>query len=445
NHPEWWKGDHAIILTLERRAVEIFFGDDFKPPEPHVAIKGGADPADNFLSLRNLFSEVQYEAKELADERRLRAEREKEIADLKREKAELLHRAETLHREAGKHITVTVGEAIEEWKTSYRKTCSERTATDAFGSLETFVTFIGKEKPLVKVRPGDIDRWIEQYKGKRHKFNRHAKRDFETEPVSPGTKKKVRAYLSTFYSWAVRRYDMPENPIKKLGAVPGMARLAENIKAIRKYDDLVALLDGLKPFPYWRAWVAVAILAGPRWAEQAWLKIDDVYLDNGEIHITSRTSGRKVVGTKTGRERRIWIEQTILLDILSDHVGRRQAEKKKKGATATEASQWLFPSTVGDNPYKPRTKTPPGQWVGTVFLRAVEKVRTAAKASVAANGSGEFWDFGPDEWRHCFGTALGNSGYSSLEISSLMGNSEDVCRRHYVAPPSGKRWPLKWH
>ncbi|HEY3318948.1 MAG TPA: site-specific integrase [Planctomycetota bacterium] len=444
NHPEFWDPKHPVCSTLEPKAFDIFFGKGVKRPEPLVAIKGGADPAASFLSLRPLFDEVQYESKELAEERRLRAEREKEIVDLKRANADLLYRAETLHRESGKHVTITLGEAVDEWKVSYPKGRSESTVTAATAVLENFVCFVGASKPLVKVRPGDIDGWVETYRGREHKCKRHSKRNFNEQPLSPSTKRKVRAYVSSFFSWAFRKYELPENPMERLAPIPGVARHPENIKAIRHYDDLITLLDSLKPWPYWRAWIGVACLAGPRWSEQAWLKVSDVYLDNGYIRITSRASGARIIGTKTGRERNIPIEKTQLHDILKEQVQLRIKERKQKEATVAQASDWLFPSTLGDNPNMPRKKTLPGLWSGTkAFTSGLAPVIEAAKASV--NGTGEFWDYGADEWRHCFGTSLGHSGFSTLEISSYMGNSEAVARRHYVAPPGGKRWPLKWH
>ena len=55
------------------------------------------------------------------------------------------------------------------------------------------------------------------------------------------------------------------------------------------------------------------------------------------------------------------------------------------------------------------------------------------------------WNYGPREWGHCAGTAMGHSGNDSARVSSWLGNSETVCRRFYcVAPTSGKLWPFKW-
>ncbi len=69
------------------------------------------------------------------------------------------------------------------------------------------------------------------------------------------TKAKNKRYLSTFFSWAFRKYDLSENPIAKALPVAGVDRNPENILAIRSHESLVEFLDALKPWPYWRAWL----------------------------------------------------------------------------------------------------------------------------------------------------------------------------------------------
>jgi len=55
-----------------------------------------------------------------------------------------------------------------------------------------------------------------------------------------------------------------------------------------------------------------------------------------------------------------------------------------------------------------------------------------------------YWDYGPRQWRHCAGTAMGRAGVSTLRISQWLGNSESICRRHYIAPSGAALWPLRW-
>ena len=243
--------------------------------------------------------------------------------------------------------------------------------------------------------------------------------------VSQVTKAKNKRYLSAFFSWAFRKYDLSENPIAKTLPVAGVDRNPENIIAIRSYEGLVEFLDALKPWPYWRAWVAVACLAGPRWSEQCWLKAKDVYLKNGYLRVTTRTGGRNPTGTKTGRERNVPIEQTILHKILEEHTDALKM---------TET--WLFPGPS-------ELKTTGGRWrENAQFLSAWRRV--AAEANSKTDGAAEYWHYGPAEWRHTAATAMGHSGMSALQISQWIGNSPSVCLRHYISPVGPNRWPLNW-
>ena len=69
----------------------------------------------------------------------------------------------------------------------------------------------------------------------------------------------------------------------------------------------------------------------------------------------------------------------------------------------------------------------------------------ASRASKPSkDGKDECWEYGPAEWRHCAGTAMGHAGVSGLRISQWLGNSEAICRRHYIADVGATNWPLSW-
>jgi integrase len=72
--------------------------------------------------------------------------------------------------------------------------------------------------------------------------------------------------------------------------------------------------------------------------------------------------------------------------------------------------RWLFPSPVGK------------RWDGDNF---------AADLRIANSKSGLNW--GCLHFRHTFGSQLAMKGESLYKISTLMGNSPDICRRHYAA------------
>ena len=335
-------------------------------------------------------------------------------------------------RASNVHVKTTMKDAAELWKAGYQEGRATHTYTQAKGAIDSFVKALpgcGSFR-LAEVKGKHLDDWTASLVGD------------EKQTLSPITKKKLRAYVSSFFTWAVRKYDLSENPIERAMPIAGVSRNPEHIKAIRRLEDLTTFIEGLQNHPYWQAWAAVACFAGPRWSEQAWLKIDDVYLDENFIRITSRTSGPRIVGTKTGRERNIPIESTVLKQILQNHVERRRAEQKKRNATPAQKSQWLFPSMVPDNKYSPREKTPVGIWSqGGVFGDAWKKIALKAKGK----SKDAFWSYGASEWRHTFGTILGQCGWTSLEIARAMGNSPTIAERHYIAVgKGGHRWPFKY-
>ena len=344
------------------------------------------------------------------------------------------------------HVKVSIGDAVKAWKIWYADGHSQKTQNEAAAALVSFKsTLPGADAfKLGQVRALDIDKWLDDLRNSKD----------VKEKLSPVTKRKLRAYVSTFFTWAIKKYELSQNPLTNTMTVSGVARNPENIVAIRRLKDLDTFINGLKKYPYWQALAAVAVFAGPRFAEMCWLKIDDVYLDEGYIRITSRSSGKRITGTKTGRERNIAIESSTLKAILENHVATRKAEQKKKDANVNEKSDWLFPSTVTENIYKPRTKTPAGQWSDNgVFADAWAAVQK--KVDDELNGKPkkgkereplpDFWSFGPKEWRHTFGTILGHCGWTSLEIARAMGNSPSVAERHYIAAgKGGERWPFKF-
>lgn len=356
----------------------------------------------------------------------------------------LVEEVDRLRRAQNKHVNITLSDAVKVWKVDYeRDGVAEITKKQAFADVDRFMATLPDPTrfKLADVRATHIESWL-----------REAKRvDGSPEPLSPVSKKRMRAYLSSFFTFAVREYDLSENPIDRCKKVGGLSRRPENILAIRRLPELQQFFKYLEPYPYWHSWCAVAIFAGPRWSEQQWLKIDDVYLDENYLRITSRASGKKLKGTKTGRERNVPIEQTFLKPLLSSLIKRRQQEQRN-GQSVAERSQWLFPSSTVENPGVVRKKSEPGQWShGSVFHSAWAEIVATIKTTVdkasksKRSAAPEYLNYGPAEWRHCCGTTLGQCGWSSLEISHFMGNSEEMCRRHYVAPPTGQRWPFQFH
>lgn len=463
--PADWQDVRRCLAKYERRAVEVLFGrehpelKDLPAPvnlEPQdvgtltarvlvafeMALTHDRDRAE---AVRGLLHAYEVERFGKLTEERTQALRALKAAEVKIE--ELETSVARLSRAQNLHVKTRLGQAVDAYRNSddYGR-LSRKTTVGLDPAIASFVAYMpgSRDFRLAEIRAAHIESWLESLtKTPRGKAK---KEDQPPEPLSPVTKNTKKRYLSAFLSFAYRRFDLAENPIQKTAPAKGAAVAREDITAMR-VEDLDAfkeLLDTLKKVdPYWHALVACATLAGPRYAELVYMKLDHVNLEQNYLRIATRRDGEHLAGTKTGRERSVPIESTTLRPILKAHLARRRADMAKKDATEAERSPYLFPSTVPPNDYKPRTKTPAGVWSeSNTFLRTW---RAVANAAEGRTGKRPYWSFGPREWRHCAGTAMGYAGLDSLRISAWLGNSEDVCRRHYVRPStSGKLWPFKW-
>jgi len=449
------------LFAYDSRAVEIFFGiktaarpvpgectpDELADLGANVLLAmdeardAGTDPAQWLGTVLNSIESKRIKEK---DEQISALQNKIKVVEPERD----FYRDENLRlrRQHSVDIKVAVAVARLEWEPVYKIGRAPLTVKNATHAVDSFIASLpgqGATK-LGEIRAGHVDGWLAGAKPTRK----------GRVELSPATKRNMKMYLSSFIGWARRRYEMSANPLELSAAVPGAVRAREHIVAIRREAELHKLIADLKPHPYWQAWVATACLAGPRWSEQVWLKLDDVYLADAYIRIASRQPGpgMAVTGTKTGRERNVPIEQTLLRGILEAWVERRHKERKaKRPQTSAARTPWLFPTTLDANPWRPRTKTPAGLWSSDKnFLEAWRALARQALDLAPTKEDPEPalpepWKFGPREWRHTFGTALGMCGSSSLEIADLMGNSEDICKRHYVAPSTvGKRWTFQW-
>ncbi|HEY3321843.1 MAG TPA: tyrosine-type recombinase/integrase [Planctomycetota bacterium] len=438
------------LLGFEREALVIYYGKDRSAEIDnilHAGRKALADPdvTDILAAIEESTALAQVDKHEtgvtwseddLASHfaqflREFSPRRFKEMQDeiqglktkvkvLEPENDELKAENARLRRQQNLHVKISVQSAYEEWKKEYRGR-AKITVAQATHAIDQFLKTLNKAgaTPLGAIRPREVDAWVNGMK---------LENGADANPV---TKKKNKAYLSTFLTWAFRRYDLVENPMDKAAPVPGYAHRAEKIIAIDRLEDIDTLLDGLKRRPYWQAWVAVAILAGPRWSEQVHLQLDDVHLDDNYIRIVNRSTHI----TKTGRERRVPIEQTKLKNILATYVERHRPT----------GTNWLFPSLAPEGK-RPRTSSPQGVWVNCIFRNYWKDIsRSAGKNKNVKSQPPTFWQYGPREWRHTFGTVLGMCGWNSLEIARVMGNNPAIADRHYIAATSaGKRWPFKW-
>jgi hypothetical protein len=146
--------------------------------------------------------------------------------------------------------------------------------------------------------------------------------------------------------------------------------------------------------------VAVLIFAGVRREELLWLTHDDLDLSagaNGVIRIRAKTIDGESWQPKTKKNRAVPISFRLKTYL------ERWRFRHRKGP-------WLFPSPQGK------------RWDPDNFS---QDLRAANEKANLPWGSLDF--------RHTFGSQLAMKGESLYKISMLLGNSPEICRRHYAA------------
>lgn len=218
--------------------------------------------------------------------------------------------------------------------------------------------------------------------------------------LAPKTANRFREVLTRLCNWAMEQNGirMPgeKNPAAKVERYKERA----SVISFLTLEDIDEQLKALDDHPKLQTMVAVYIYAGLRREELCWLTEDDVDLSaggNGMIRICAKTVNGKFWEPKTKVNRAVPISSTLrtYLDRYSP------AEVKGK----------LFFST------------PQGcQWDPDNLSRELRDANEAA---------GLEWTC--LEFRHTFGSQLAMKGESLYKISAIMGNSPEICRKHYAA------------
>jgi integrase len=222
----------------------------------------------------------------------------------------------------------------------------------------------------------------------------------QSRGLAPKTANRYREILCRLFNWAMTergiRMPMDKNPVAKVG------RYKERAPEIRflTMPQITEQLNALEKYPQLQTMVAILIYSGIRREELLWLTRDDFNLQpdgGGILRIRAKTINGEFWEPKTKRNRAIPIS-SALKKYLNEY------EPKITGES------WLFPSPTGK------------RWDADNF---------AADLRMINSKSGLKW--GCLDFRHTFGSQLAMKGESLYKISALMGNSPEICRRHYAA------------
>jgi len=218
--------------------------------------------------------------------------------------------------------------------------------------------------------------------------------------LAPKTANRHREILHTLFNWAMKegggRMPADKNPVSDV------KRYQEKAPQIRflTLKQIDEQLEALQEHAQLQTMVALYIYAGLRREEVLWLTRADIDLGCGPQGIL-RVRAKEIDGEswqpKTARNRAVPISST-LRSYLDGYMPR------------SSVGGWYFPSPQGRR-YDPDN-----------FSR---DLRNANKKS------GLVWTC--LDFRHTFGSQLAMKGESLYKISKLMGNSPEICRRHYAA------------
>ncbi len=219
--------------------------------------------------------------------------------------------------------------------------------------------------------------------------------------LAPKTANRYREIIHRFYNWA-----MSEGGVKMPGdknPVAAVGRYREKAPQIRflTLKQIQEQLDALEEDAQLQVMVAVLIYAGLRREELLWLTHDDISLKSGAYGMI-RVQAKEVSGEfwepKTKRNRVVPVSSALrrYLDLYTPR---------------PNPGRWYFPTRDDLKRYDPDN-----------FSRKLRGANKPEKLKWTAL-----------DFRHTFGSQLAMKGESLYKISALMGNSPEICRRHYAA------------
>lgn len=242
----------------------------------------------------------------------------------------------------------------------------------------------------------------------------------QSRGLAPKTANRYREILCRLFNWSttqlgIRLSGSGRNP------AAGVERYRERAPEIRylTLPQIDEQLFALRFKPQMQTMVAVLIYAGLRREELLWLTLDDIDLKRGNsggysgghglIRIRAKTiqtpAGPRAWQPKTRTNRAVPISSTL----------RQYLDRYTPPATTwpdrdDQFPGWYFPSPQGS------------LWDPDNFS---QDLRTANQDARLVWSSLDY--------RHTFGSQLAQNGVSLYKIATMMGNSPEICRRHYAA------------
>lgn len=218
--------------------------------------------------------------------------------------------------------------------------------------------------------------------------------------LEPKTANGYRAGMQRLFNWATEEGGV-RMPGGKNPAV-GVRRYRERAPQIRflTKQQIQEQLEGLTGTQMLQTMVAVYIYAGLRREETLWLTCEDVDLKAGKHGVLR-------IRAKTTEKGEFWEPKTKVNRVVP--ISRALRSYLDRYEVPLVSGRWFFSSPEGC------------RWDADNFYQHLRRVNEAA---------GLAWSC--LDYRHTFGSHLAMKGESLYKISALMGNSPEICRRHYA-------------
>jgi len=215
--------------------------------------------------------------------------------------------------------------------------------------------------------------------------------------LKPKTANRYREIIVRVFNWAMQEYGI-RMPGNKNPAAP-VGRYRQRAPEIRflTLPQIDEQLNAIADQPQLQAMVATLIYAGLRREELLWLQHVDVDLGRGLLQVRAKTVNGLAWQPKTRKNRCVPISKA-LREYLDNH------------APQPSSGNWYFPS--------PKRLL----WDSDGFSRKIRRANVAA---------GLHWSC--LDYCRTFGSLIAQSGVSLYQVSVLMGNRPEICRRHYAA------------
>ncbi|MBM4029659.1 MAG: hypothetical protein FJ280_30310 [Planctomycetes bacterium] len=223
-------------------------------------------------------------------------------------------------------------------------------------------------------------------------------RRIREDGIAPKTANRYREVLHRMFGYAAKNWGFvpPDRRSPNPAALVERRREpAHNIRFLNmaQIDEQLQVLEDK---PIIKVLVAILIYAGLRREEALWLTVEDVDIEKRLIYVRAKSINEEHWQPKTKRNRVVPIS-SALQEILATYKPQR-------------SEPWFFPSPRGI------------RWDPDNFSQDLREINRA---------HGLRWSC--LDFRHTFGSQLAQKGESLYKIAELMGNSPEICRRHYAA------------